>query len=44
MIDIEKVADEANVIGNGSAFTLAGGHCRVLNLNKPERATMLAEN
>lgn len=41
MIDIEKVADEANVIVNGYAFTLIEQQCRVINLNKLECATVL---
>ncbi len=37
MPDILKVADSANMIVNGYAFTEENGVIRVLNLNHPER-------
>ena len=37
MPDILKVADSANMIVNGYAFTEENGMIRVLNLNHPER-------
>lgn len=41
MIDVKKIADEANVIINGYAFTAEEGHYRVLNLNRPDKAAVL---
>lgn len=41
MPDILKVADAANMIVNGYAFTEEDGMIRVLNLNRPERACVL---
>ena len=42
MPDILKVADEADLIVNGYAFTKCGEGYRVLNLNRPERAVVLS--
>ncbi len=44
MIDIKKVADEANMIIAGYAFTQTGDRIRVLNLNNTSRAAVLALN
>lgn len=44
MPDIIKVADTADMIVNGYAFTKENGMIRVLNLNHPERACVLAKN
>lgn len=41
MIDIKEIADNANLIVNGYAFTAIGDNYRVLNLNIPERAALL---
>lgn len=42
MIDIRKVADEADVIVNGYAFTKCNLGFRVLNLNHPEKAIVFS--
>ena len=44
MPDIIKVADTADMIVNGYAFTKENGMIRVLNLNHPERACVLTKN
>lgn len=44
MPDILKVADAANMIVNGYAFTEEGDMVRVLNLNHPERACVLTRD
>ena len=44
MIDIIKVADEADLIVNGYAFTKSEEGYRVLNLNNPEQALVLSED
>lgn len=41
MIDYKEVADAANMIINGYAFTKDGGNIKVINLNNPEMATVL---
>ena len=38
MTDVKKVADEADMIVNGYAFTQNEEGCRVLNLNRPDKA------
>ncbi|MCD8337753.1 MAG: hypothetical protein LUD18_10900 [Lachnospiraceae bacterium] len=42
MIDIKKIADEANMIIAGYAFTQIDGKVRVLNLNNTKSAAVLA--
>ncbi len=42
MPDIKKVADEADVIINGYAFTKCEKGFRVLNLNRPDRAIVIS--
>lgn len=42
MIDIEKIADEADLIVNGYAFTVSQNQIKILNLNFPDCATNLA--
>ncbi len=42
MPDIMKVADEADLIVNGYAFTKCEEGYRVLNLNRPDRALVLS--
>lgn len=44
MPDIIKVADTADMIVNGYAFTKENGMIRVLNLNHPERACVLTKD
>lgn len=44
MPDILKVADSANMIVNGYAFTEENGVIRVLNLNHPDRACVLTQD
>lgn len=41
MIDYKAVADAANMIINGYAYTRDGENIRVLNLNNPEMAMVL---
>lgn len=41
MINYKKVADAANMIINGYAFTKDGENIKVLNLNNPEMAMVL---
>ena len=43
MIDVMRVADNADMIINGYAFTKADKNVRVLNLNNPEKAVMIDE-
>lgn len=43
MTDVNKVADEADMIVNGYAFTQNKEGCRVLNLNRPDKATVLSK-
>lgn len=42
MPDIEKIADEAEMIINGYAFTRCTEGFRILNLNRPDRATVIS--
>lgn len=44
MPDIIKVADTADMIVNGYAFTAEDGMVRVLNLNHPDRACVLTRS
>ena len=41
MRNIKEVADAADVIVNGYAYTKDGENIRVLNLNNPEKAAYL---
>lgn len=41
MIDYKSVADAANMIINGYAFTKDGENIKVLNLNNPDMAVVL---
>ena len=43
MCNIKEVADAAEVIVNGYAYTKDGNNVRVLNLNNPEKAAYLGE-
>lgn len=42
MVDIQQIADEAEVIINGYAFSRFDGGYRVLNLNFPDNAAVFA--
>lgn len=44
MCNILEVADAAELIVNGYAFTKAGGNIKILNLNKPEKAAYLSQS
>ena len=44
MVDIKKVADEAEVIIDGYAFSRFEGGYRVLNLNAPDKAAVFASD
>ena len=41
MTDIEKIADKADLIVNGYAFTSEENKIKVLNLNFPDNAAVL---
>ena len=41
MIDIEKTADNADMIINGYAYIQNGDEIQVLNLNNPNKAVVL---
>ena len=43
MCNIMEVADAAQVIVNGYAFTKAGDKVKVLNLNRPKKAVVLSK-
>lgn len=40
MIDVKKIADAADVIVNGYAFTSSDGKYKILNLNRPDKAAV----
>lgn len=42
MTDIIKIADEADMIINGYAFTKCESSIRVLNLNRPNKALVMS--
>lgn len=44
MTNYKTVAEEANMIINGYAFTKDNGNIRVLNLNNPEMAIVFDED
>ncbi len=44
MTDIMNVADDADVIINGYAFTRKESGIAVLNLNKPEKASFFSDS
>ena len=44
MTDVKKVADEADMIVNGYSFTQNKEGCRFLNINRPDKATVLSKN
>ena len=41
MCNIIQVADAADVIVNGYAFTKAGSNIQIFNLNKPDKAAFI---
>ena len=43
MYNIKEIADAAEMIVNGYAFTRDGENIRVLNLNNPETAAYLSQ-
>ena len=44
MADIKQVADAADMIVNGYAFTQCPEGYRVLNLNRPDRAAVFSKD
>lgn len=44
MADIKQVADTADMIVNGYAFTQSPEGYRVLNLNRPDRAAVFSKD
>lgn len=44
MCNILEVAEAAEVIVNGYAFTKVGENVKVLNLNRPEKAAYLSQS
>ena len=44
MYNIKEIADAAEMIVNGYAFTRDGENIRVLNLNNPEKAAYLSRS
>ena len=44
MIDIMTVADKADMIINGYAFTKENDFIRILNLNNPDKAVVIDKN
>ena len=44
MTDVAAVAQQAEMIVNGYAFTPVKTHIRVLNLNHPEKAVVLSQD
>lgn len=44
MPDVLKVADAANIVVNGYAFTRNGNQVHVLNLNRPVSACVLSND
>ena len=44
MVDIKQIADAADMIVNGYAFTRCPEGYRVLNLNRPDRAVVFSKN
>lgn len=44
MADVKQVADAADMIVNGYAFTQSPEGYRVLNLNRPDRAAVFSKD
>lgn len=44
MLDIKSIADKADVILNGYAFTRTNEYVQVLNLNSPDKAVVYSKD
>lgn len=44
MVDVHKIADEAEVIIDGYAVSRCGAGCRVMNLNMPDKVTVFSKD
>ncbi|MBP5339154.1 MAG: hypothetical protein J6Z14_07620 [Prevotella sp.] len=44
MPDIKTIADKADIVVNGYAFTREGDDIRVLNLNCPDKAVVFSDD
>lgn len=44
MVDVHKIADEAEVIIDGYAVSRWGTGCRVMNLNMPDKVTVFSRD
>jgi len=44
MTKVEQIADSADMIVSGYAFTVSGDAVRVINLNRPDKAAVLSED
>jgi len=44
MLNLKKIADDADMIINGYAFTIDGNFIKVLNINKDDKAAVLDMN
>ena len=44
MVDVKQVADAADMIVNGYAFTRENDHIRILNLNNLDKALVISED
>ena len=44
MLDIKTIADKADIIVNGYAFTRKDSHIQVLNLNNPDKAVVFSND
>lgn len=44
MVDVHKIADEAEVIIDGYAVSRWGTGCRVMNLNMPDKVTVFSKD
>lgn len=44
MDKIKEIADRANMIVNGYAFTREGNLIRILNLNNPDKALVISDD
>jgi hypothetical protein len=42
--ELKAIADEANMIVRGYAFTYRNGNVSVLNLNRPESSVLISDN
>ena len=44
MDKLKEIADQADMIVNGYAFTKEGSQIRILNLNNPEKALVISDD